>query len=139
MVDWRAYLRHLDYLLILTTVGLIAYSVTMVYFASRNDIDGVPLYYVRQQLVAVGVGLVGAVVITLLDYDLFRRFQWLLYAIAVLIVVAVLPLGQEVNGATRGSTSGSRASSHRRRPSCCWRSASGRFSPTGWNCSAPGE
>jgi rod shape determining protein RodA len=101
MVDWRAYLRHLDYLLILTTVGLIAYGVTMVYFASRNDIDGVPLYYVRQQLIAVGFGLVGAVAVSLLDYDLYRRFQWLLYAVAVLIVVLVLPLGEEVNGATR--------------------------------------
>lgn len=101
MVDWRAYLRHLDYVLILTTAALIAYGVTMVYYASRNDIDGVPLYYVRQQLIAVGLGLTGAVVASLLDYDLYRRFQWLLYAVAVFIVVIVLPLGEEVNGATR--------------------------------------
>ena len=101
MVDWRAYLRHLDYLLILATVGLVVYGVTMVYFASRSDIDGAPLYYVRQQLIAVGAGVAGAVVASVLDYELYRRFQWLLYVVAVFIVVAVLPLGEEVNGATR--------------------------------------
>jgi rod shape determining protein RodA len=101
VVDWRAYLRHLDYLLILATAGLIVYGMTMVYFASRNDIDGSPLYYVRQQLIAVVAGLVAAVIVSLLDYELYRRFQWLLYALAVFIVVAVLPLGENVNGATR--------------------------------------
>ncbi|MGE5229935.1 MAG: rod shape-determining protein RodA [Deltaproteobacteria bacterium] len=101
MIDWRAYLRHLDYLLLLATAGLIVYGVTMIYFATRHDIDGAPFYYVRQQLIAVAVGLVAAIVVSLLDYDVYRRFQWLLYAVAVLIVVAVLPLGENVNGATR--------------------------------------
>ncbi len=101
MADWRAYLRHLDYLLILATAGLITYGVTMVYFASRHDIAGRPLYYVRQQLIALAVGLLAAVVVSWLDYEIYRRFQWLLYAVALLIVVLVLPLGQNVNGATR--------------------------------------
>jgi len=101
VVDWRAYFRHLDYLLLLATAGLIVYGVTMIYFATRHDIDGAPFYYVRQQLIAVAVGLVAAIVVSLLDYDVYRRFQWLLYAVAVLIVVAVLPLGENVNGATR--------------------------------------
>ena len=52
------YLRHLDYLLLLATAGLIVYGVTMIYFATRHDIDGAPFYYVRQQLIAVAVGLV---------------------------------------------------------------------------------
>ena len=101
MLDWRSYLRHLDYLLILATVGLIVYGVAMIYFATRHDVAGRPLYYVRQQLIAVAAALLVAVVVSLLDYDLYRRFQWLLYAVAVLIVVAVLPLGENVNGATR--------------------------------------
>jgi rod shape determining protein RodA len=101
VVDWRGYLRHIDYLLILATAGLITYGIVMVYFASRHDIAGHPLYYVRQQVIALVVGLLAAVVASALDYELYRRFQWLLYAVAVLIVVLVLPLGQNVNGATR--------------------------------------
>jgi rod shape determining protein RodA len=101
MIDWRGYLRHLDYLLLLATAGLVVYGVTMIYFATHHDIDGAPFYYVRQQLIAVAVGLLVALVVSVLDYELYRRFQWLLYAVAVLIVVAVLPLGENVNGATR--------------------------------------
>ncbi len=101
MPDWRSYLRHLDYLLILATAGLITYGVTMIYFATREDVAGAPLYFVRQQLIAVAVGIVLALVASALDYEIYRRFQWLLYAIAVLIVALVLPLGEVVNGATR--------------------------------------
>jgi rod shape determining protein RodA len=101
VVDWRGYLRHLDYLLILATAGLITYGITMVYFASRHDIAGHPLYYVRQQVIALVVGVLAAVVVSLLDYEIYRRFQWVLYALAVLMVVLVLPLGENVNGATR--------------------------------------
>ena len=100
-MDWRAYLRHLDYILIAATLGLIAYGVTMIYFATRHDIDGQPLHFVIQQLVAVAVGLVAAVVIALLDYEIYRRFQWVMYAFAVFILVVVLPFGQVVNGARR--------------------------------------
>jgi rod shape determining protein RodA len=100
-VDWRAYLRHLDYILIAATLGLIAYGVTMIYFATRHDIDGQPLHFVIQQLVAVAVGLVAAVVIALLDYEIYRRFQWVMYTFAVFILVVVLPFGQVVHGARR--------------------------------------
>ncbi len=100
-MDWRAYLRHLDYILIAATLGLIAYGVTMIYFATRHDIDGRPLYFVTQQLIAVVVGVVAAAVVSLLDYEIYRRFQWLMYAFAVFILVVVLPFGQVVHGARR--------------------------------------
>jgi len=100
-VDWRAYLRHLDYILIAVTLGLVAYGVTMIYFATRHDLDGQPLHFVIRQLVAVGVGLVAAAVVSLLDYEVYRRFQWVLYAFAIFIVAVVLPFGQVVSGARR--------------------------------------
>ena len=100
-MDWRAYLRHLDYILIAATLGLITYGVTMIYFATRHDLDGQPLHFVIQQLVAVGVGLVAAAVVSLLDYEVYRRFQWLMYAFAVFTLVVVLPFGQVVRGARR--------------------------------------
>jgi rod shape determining protein RodA len=100
-VDGRAYLRHLDYMLIAATLGLIGYGVTMIYFATRHDIDGQSLYFVTQQLTAVVVGLVAAAVVSLLDYEVYRRFQWVMYCFAVFILVVVLPFGQVVHGARR--------------------------------------
>jgi len=100
-VDWRTYLRHLDYILLGATAGVVAYGVSMIYYATRNDLSGQSLYFVRQQLVSVALGLVVAVVISLLDYEIYRRFQWVLYILAVVILLAVLPFGQVVNGARR--------------------------------------
>ena len=100
-MGWRDYLRHLDYLLIAATAGLIVYGVTMIYFATRHDVTGQPLAFVRQQVIAVVVGLAVAVVISLLDYEIYRRFQWALYGFAVIILIAVLPFGQVVNNARR--------------------------------------
>lgn len=100
-MDWRSYLRHLDYILVAATAAIIVYGVSLVYFATRHDVAGQPLYYVSQQLQAVVVGLIAAVVIAILDYEIYRRFQWLIYALAVFIVAAVLPFGDVVNGARR--------------------------------------
>jgi rod shape determining protein RodA len=100
-VDWRAYLRHLDYILIAATLGLIAYGVTMIYFATRRDLEGQPLLFVTPQLIAVVVGLVAAAVVSLLDYEVYRRFQWVMYAFAVFILVVVLRFGEVVGGARR--------------------------------------
>ncbi len=42
-VDWRGYLRHLDYILVVATLGLITYGIMMIYFATRHDVEGRPL------------------------------------------------------------------------------------------------
>ncbi len=100
-MGWRDYLRGLDFILLAATLALVAYGITMVYYATRPDVAGVPLYYVRQQIIAFVIGLVAAAVIVVVDYDYFRRFQWWFYAATILILVAVLLLGEEVNGARR--------------------------------------
>jgi rod shape determining protein RodA len=100
-LGWRDYLRHLDYVLIAAALGLITYGVTMIYFATRHDLDGRPLYFMTQQLVAVGVGLAAAAVVSLIDYEIYRRFRWVLYGVAVFILLVVLPFGEVVNGARR--------------------------------------
>jgi rod shape determining protein RodA len=100
-VGWRDYVRHLDYVLLAATAGLMAYGMMTIYYATRQDIASQPWYFVRQQAVAAVVGVVAAVVISLLDYEIYRRFQWALYGTAVVLVAAVLPLGMEVNYATR--------------------------------------
>jgi rod shape determining protein RodA len=101
MFDWRAYLRHIDYLLLAATAGLVAYGVTVIYFATRHDVPGASLYFVRQQLVALVLGVIAAVIVTVIDYEVYRRFQWILYGVAVFLLVTVLFLGVTVLGATR--------------------------------------
>jgi rod shape determining protein RodA len=88
-VDLRSYFRHLDYILVAVTLGLVAYGATMVYFATRHDITGDPVYYVRNQAIFAVIGLVVWFALTLVDYEHVRSWQWGMYAVAVLVVVVV--------------------------------------------------
>lgn len=100
-MDWRDYLRHLDYLLLAATLGLIGYGATMIYFATRHDLTAQPTYYLRQQLVFGAVGLVVMLAISLIDYEVYRRWQWALYGFAVLSIAAVYAFGTVTRGSKR--------------------------------------
>ena len=100
-MDLRAYLRHLDYVLLLAVVALIVYGVGMVYFATRNDVEGDALYYARAQVINALVGMVALVVISVIEYEAYRRWQWALYAITVASIAAVYVVGTVTRGSRR--------------------------------------
>ena len=100
-MDLRAYLRHLDYLLLAAAVALLVFGVTMVYFATRHDPLPNPFYYARYQIVYAVVGFVALLVLSRLDYEHYRRWQWPLYAFAVVSIGAVFALGPAIRGSRR--------------------------------------
>lgn len=100
-MDLRAYLRHLDYVLLLAVVALIVCGVGMIYFATRNDVEGDALYYARTQVINALVGLVALVVISVIEYEAYRRWQWALYAITVASIAAVYVVGTVTRGSRR--------------------------------------
>ncbi|WP_246264271.1 rod shape-determining protein RodA [Acrocarpospora pleiomorpha] len=53
----------------------------------------------RRQAVAVGLGLVAMAVLARLDLRALRSFTAVFYLVAVVLLAAVLPLGDQVNGA----------------------------------------
>ena len=100
-MDWRAYLRHLDYVLLIVTLGLVAYGVTTIYFATRNDLEGNAWYYARGQISYALVGLVALLLVAAFDYEVFRRWQWALYTFTVLSIAAVYVFGSVTRGSRR--------------------------------------
>jgi len=100
-VDLRSYLRHVDYLLLATTAALTAFGVTVVFFATRNDPLPRPTYYSDYQLVYAAVGYALLVALSIVDYERFRRWQWPLYAFAVVSILAVFALGPVTRGSRR--------------------------------------
>jgi rod shape determining protein RodA len=100
-VDVRAYLRHLDYILLATAVTLTLYGVTVIYFATHNDPLPSPTYYSNYQLLYACAGLVLLFVLSLIDYERFRRWQWLLYGFALVSILAVFALGPVTRGSRR--------------------------------------
>lgn len=57
--------------------------------------------FTRKQIMGLGAGLVIMIFFSLIDYNFIANLQWILYAINIGLLAAVLLLGKNVNGATR--------------------------------------
>ena len=99
--ELAAFLRHLDYLLLLATGALIAYGLWVLEAVTRSDVPGDPDYYVFRQGVYIAVGVVLLAVVTAVDPEVYRRLRVPLYALAVVLLVAVFVLAEEVRGSKR--------------------------------------
>jgi rod shape determining protein RodA len=100
-MDPRRYIRHVDYILLATVLALVALGSAIVYLATNKDPISTPTYYLRQQLIFACVGLVIMAAIALIDYERFRRWQWVLYGFAVFTIAAVFVLGPVTRGSRR--------------------------------------
>lgn len=96
-----AFLRHVDYLLLAATAALLAYGLWVLEWVTQNDVRGDPAYYFNHQLVYVAVGAVACLVVSALDPDVFRRFRIPLYALAVVLLLAVFVVADEIRGSRR--------------------------------------
>ena len=96
-----AFLRHIDYLLLLATGGLVAYGLWVLESVTRNDIAGDPDYYVFRQVIYVVVGAVLLAIAAAVDPDVYRRVRWPLYAVSIGLLVSVFVLASEVRGSKR--------------------------------------
>lgn len=94
-----------DYWLLLAVVGLLVVGMLMVY-SSTFDLgmraEGDPTYYFKRQLVAMILGLIGALTIMQFDYHFFRRFSILIMGGTLAALIVLLVIGEENFGAVRG-------------------------------------
>ncbi len=63
--------------------------------------------YTDKQIFGLCVGLFVMTFFSLIDYNFIANFQWILYAITIIMLLAVLLFGINVNGATRWFSLGS--------------------------------
>jgi rod shape determining protein RodA len=80
----------MDPLLMLAALGLVASSLVTLHVATRGQVPG-PSYYVERQALYAGVGLLLALVLSLIDYSRLREYRYVLYG--TMIVLNVLVLG----------------------------------------------
>jgi len=96
---------HLEYhLLVLVTLGLVAFGLVMVYSASSARAllsSDAPSYYLKRQAVYALMGLVALVVLSRIDFHRLRHATNGLLAVTFFLLVAVLAIGTAVNGARR--------------------------------------
>ncbi len=103
----RRFWRNLDYLLIAVTLALMATSAVVVYSASHMaPVNGDPAYYLKRQLLWIGLGLAVMIAVALIHYEELARLATVLYVANLGLLVAVLLVGQQTKGAERWLTLG---------------------------------
>lgn len=101
MIERRA-LRHFDPILILLAAALVGYGSLLIYSASLNDFSGVSASHpLVKQLVFACFGLVAMAAVAWVDYRVYGHLAMGLYAVSILMLVAVLFVGTSAYGSTR--------------------------------------
>jgi cell division protein FtsW len=91
-------------LLILVTLGLVAFGLVMVFSATSASAalgEGDPMRFLVKQSLYAGAGLVLLAVLTRVDYHALRPLAPLLLGVAFVGCVAVLAVAPSINGAQR--------------------------------------
>jgi cell division protein FtsW len=95
--------------LILVTLGLVAFGLVMVYSATSASAalaNGDPAYYLKRQAIYAILGIALMVAASRLDFRILRRLAPVLVVTSLGLLLAVLVIGQSVNGARRWLTFG---------------------------------
>jgi len=100
-IDLVTFLRRLDWVLLFAVGAVVAYGLWAVAGITRHDVVGNEDYYVVRQAVAAGLGFVGFVVALAIDPDRYRRAQKGIYAVTLILMLLVFPLGDTTRGSKR--------------------------------------
>lgn len=92
--------RYLDPLLIVATLGLTALGAVMIYSATSHRLEAAgmnPMHFVNRQMVALAIGIIAMVVVTAIDYRLYRVWAPVVYAASLVMLVITASTGTTVN------------------------------------------
>ena len=96
--------NQIDYTLLITVLLLLSMGLIMVLSASSptaiSEGRSSYAYFIRQALFAL-IGLFAMIVISKIDYKIYKKFYLLAYIASILLLVAVMVIGKEANGAKR--------------------------------------
>ena len=97
--------HYYDYSLVAVIVLLTCFGLIMLYSTSSYLAEvqqGDDMFYFRKQALISGASIIGALVISRIDYHILTRFITLLYGMAIVLMMLVkTPLGITANGARR--------------------------------------
>ncbi len=109
-MEKRAVLRkksqatYVDYSLIFIILFLLAFGLIMLYSTSSYDANlskGDPAYYFKHQLIPTVLGLVAMIATSFFPYKWYDKISFIIYAVAALSLLAIIPFGSTINGAKR--------------------------------------
>ena len=103
MNEGRKRKRTMDYWLLLTIMGLTIFGIVSIFSASmyNSGISGSPFSYFTKQLIFAIIGTILMITISNIDYRKTKQFAPLVMIGVIVMLVLVLFIGTNVNGAKR--------------------------------------
>jgi len=95
-----------DYFLFFAVLLLVVFGVVMVYSASYYAAEityGNSFFFAKKQIIGAVFGLVGMIVFSFVDYNIFKKIRWLIFVVSIVLLVLVFVpvIGVTNYGATR--------------------------------------
>jgi rod shape determining protein RodA len=90
-----------DFILFFLVLAISSLGVLIIYSATRETLPGGvsdSQYYLKRQLIWLGVGIVIFIAIQFINYRKIQRYWWLILAAGIFSLIAVLLFGYEVHG-----------------------------------------
>jgi rod shape determining protein RodA len=93
--------RRLDWILIGSVAALVGYGLWAIAGITQRDVTGDPRYYLTRQSVYVVIGVLGLLVATLIDPDLYRTRWRLIFGGTAFVILIVYFQGAAIRGSKR--------------------------------------
>jgi cell division protein FtsW len=96
--------RYFDYSLLFVTIFVVGFGLIMIYSTSSYTAQmdyGSSEYYFFKQLKFTAIGFVVMYITYRIDYHIWRKFAPYIFLASIALILALIPFGTEVNGATR--------------------------------------
>jgi rod shape determining protein RodA len=97
----RLGLAHMDWPLMLSAVGLIAFSLLTLGQATQHDVPGSPNYFLERQTIYAVLGIVGMLLLIRIDYSRFRELRVGIYTFLCVSIALVFVFGFAARGSRR--------------------------------------
>lgn len=97
----RLGLAHMDWPLMISAIGLVAFSLLTLGQATQHDVPGDPNYFLERQAIYALLGLVGMLLLTRIDYSRFRELRVGIYTFLCVSISLVFVFGFAARGSRR--------------------------------------
>ena len=97
----RLGLAHLDWPLMVSALGLMAFSLLTLGQATQNDVPGSPNYFLERQSIYALLGIAGMLLVTRIDYSRFRELRVGIYTFLCASIALVFVFGFAARGSRR--------------------------------------
>lgn len=95
---------YFDYTFLIAVFFLLGFGLIMIYsvsyYQAQADYDNKAFFLIKQAR-AVGLGIVGMMIVAAIPYSFWRKFSWLGFLLSIVLVALVPFIGVESHGAKR--------------------------------------